>query len=179
MLQKQYGRFWKQQRHAMATAPSSPSRPTPQACHSADAYASIKASLLTFTKSLSRMGALKGVRANNISPGMVYVDDGFFGNRKRENPAEYEQMLAFNPGGRMGRPDELAATRETMGQVVAELQPHIEATALGSNEGFGLKTRRTDRLIERSPTARSLVMDPLVQGLLHSALRHAHIVSAA
>ena len=35
---------------------------------------------------------------------MVYVDDGFFGNRKRENPAEYEQMLAFNPGGRMGRP---------------------------------------------------------------------------
>ena len=70
-------------------------------------------------------------------------------------------------------------TRETMGQVVAELQPHIEATALGSNEGFGLKTRRTDRLIERSPTARSLVMHPLVQGLLHSALRHAHIVSAA
>ena len=69
-----------------------------------DAYASIKASLLTFTKSLSRMGAPKGVRANNISPGMVYVDDGFFGNRKRENPAEYEQMLAFNPGGRMGRP---------------------------------------------------------------------------
>ena len=55
------------------------------------------------------MGAPKCVRANNISPGMVYVDDGFFGNRKRENPAEYEQMLAFNPGGRMGRPDELAA----------------------------------------------------------------------
>ena len=25
-------------------------------------------------------------------------------------------------------------TSETMGQVVAELQPHIEATALGSNE---------------------------------------------
>ena len=158
---------------------------------------------------------------------MVYVDDGFFGKLKRENPAEYEQMLAFNPGGRMSRPDDLQrqqsscaarlhplsmaptslvvdgsvtmtveevaailkehgqviikelVTRETMGQVVAELQPHIEATALGSNEGFGLKTRRTDRLIERSPTARSLVMHPLVQGLLHSALRHAHIVSAA
>ena len=74
-----------------------------------DAYASIKAGLITFTKGLARIGGAKGVRANNISPGMVYVDDGFFGKLKREAPDEYEQMLAVNPGGRMGRPDEVAA----------------------------------------------------------------------
>ena len=91
-----------------------------------DAYASIKASLLTFTKSLSRMGAPKGVRANNISPGMVYVDDGFFGNRKRENPAEYEQMLAFNPGGRMSRPDDLQRQQSSC---AARLHPLSTATS--------------------------------------------------
>lgn len=68
------------------------------------------------------------------------------------------------------------ATRETMEQLVAELQPHIEATPLGSNEGFGLKTRRTGRLIERSSTARSLVMHPLVQGVMHKHLGHAHSI---
>lgn len=67
-------------------------------------------------------------------------------------------------------------TRETMQQLVSELQPHIDATPLGSNEGFGLKTRRTGRLIERSPTGRTLVMHPLVQGILRKHMEHAHSI---
>lgn len=67
-------------------------------------------------------------------------------------------------------------TREVMEKLVAELQPHIDATPFGENAGFGEKTRRTGRLIERSPTARSLVMNPLVQGVLRQQLSHAHSV---
>ena len=67
-------------------------------------------------------------------------------------------------------------SRETMEQLGAEMQPHLDATPLGSNEGFGLKTRRTGRLIERSPTGRSLVMHPLVQGVIHKHLGHAHSI---
>lgn len=74
-----------------------------------DAYASMKAGLITFTKGLSRKGGAKRVRANNISPGMVYVDDGFFGKLKRSSPEEYEQFVAMNLRGTMGQPDELAA----------------------------------------------------------------------
>ena len=61
-------------------------------------------------------------------------------------------------------------TPERMEQLVAEMRPHIDATPLGGNEGFGLNTRRTGRLIERSPTGRSLVMHPLVQGVMHKYL---------
>lgn len=63
-------------------------------------------------------------------------------------------------------------SRETMQQLVAEMQPHIDATPFGANEGFGLKTRRTGRLVERSPTGRSMVMHPLVQGVMHKHLGH-------
>lgn len=71
--------------------------------------------------------------------------------------------------------EELVAP-ETIDRLIAEMemQPHIDATAFGESEGFGVKTRRTGRLIERSETARSLIMHPLVQGVLRKHMAHAY-----
>lgn len=55
-----------------------------------------------------------------------------------------------------------AATPATMDQVVAELEPHLQATAEGGSEFLGHATRRLGALIARSPTARTLVTHPLV-----------------
>ena len=48
------------------------------------------------------------MRANTVSPGTIYFDDGVWGDRKREAPAVYEAVLAQNPLGRMGTPAEVA-----------------------------------------------------------------------
>ena len=74
-----------------------------------DAYSAIKAGLVTFTKGLARMGAPKGVRANTIAPGMIYIEDGAWGHMQREMPELFDQMLAANPTGHMGKPQDVAA----------------------------------------------------------------------
>jgi len=71
-------------------------------------YPSMKAMLLPFMKSLAVHYAPKNIRANVVSPGTIYVEDGAHGRNRRENPAAYQAMLAKNPMGRMGRPDEIA-----------------------------------------------------------------------
>jgi hypothetical protein len=54
-----------------------------------------------------------------------------------------------------------------------ELEPFIDATSRGLDDFVGKGTRRTGALIARSPTARGLVMNPLIlgaaRGLLHDA----------
>jgi len=72
-------------------------------------YPSMKAMLLPFMKSLAVHYAPKNIRANVVSPGTIYVEDGTHGRNRRENPAAYQAMLAKNPMGRMGRPDEVAS----------------------------------------------------------------------
>jgi 3-oxoacyl-[acyl-carrier protein] reductase len=73
-------------------------------------YPSVKAALLPFIKSLAVHYAPKNIRANVVSPGTIYVEDGAHGRNRRENPAAFAAMLAKNPMGRMGRPDEIANT---------------------------------------------------------------------
>ncbi|MCL2430242.1 MAG: SDR family oxidoreductase [Alphaproteobacteria bacterium] len=77
-----------------------PSHPRP--------YPSMKAMLLPFIKSLAVHYAPKRIRANVVSPGTIYIEDGVHGRTRRQNPAAYEAALARNPMGRMGRPDEVA-----------------------------------------------------------------------
>ncbi len=71
-------------------------------------YPSMKAMLLPFVKSLAVHYAPKHIRANVVSPGTIYVEDGAHGRNRRENPEAFKAMLARNPMGRMGRPDEVA-----------------------------------------------------------------------
>ena len=72
-------------------------------------YRSVKAALVPFVKSLAIDMAAKGVRANMVSPGTI-LEDGNTWDRQRDAGAErYKRMLARNPMGRMGTPQEVAA----------------------------------------------------------------------
>jgi len=71
-------------------------------------YNSMKAALVAYGKGLSRDLAPKGMRANVVSPGSIYFEDGVWGDAKRNSPDVYSTMLQRNPMGRMGRPEEVA-----------------------------------------------------------------------
>lgn len=73
------------------------------------AYGVYKAGLIHYAKGLARRLAPQGIRVNTISPGTIYVEDGFWGNAKTHMPQLYEHYFASNPMGRMGRPEEIAS----------------------------------------------------------------------
>lgn len=74
---------------------------------SVGAYGAMKSALNHYGKSLAVSLAQDGIRANVLSPGTIYVDDGFWGGVKRQNREMYEQALGANPMGRMGKPEEV------------------------------------------------------------------------
>lgn len=71
-------------------------------------YGPMKAALIHYTAQLARTGAPKGIRANTVSPGNIYVEDGVWGNVEREQPDFFKKQWAENPLGRMGRAEEVA-----------------------------------------------------------------------
>lgn len=71
-------------------------------------YNALKAALINYMSNLATIAAPNGVRANTVSPGTIYFDDGVWGDRKREQPGVYEWALGQNPMGRMGTPEEVA-----------------------------------------------------------------------
>lgn len=71
-------------------------------------YAAVKAALINYTSSLASVHAGQGIRANTVSPGTIYFEDGVWGQRKREAPDIFKWALERNPTGRMGRPEEVA-----------------------------------------------------------------------
>jgi NAD(P)-dependent dehydrogenase (short-subunit alcohol dehydrogenase family) len=71
-------------------------------------YAAVKATLVPYVKGLARNLAAKNVRANMVSPGNVYFKGGVWNIVEERNPEMFATMLAKNPTGRMGRPEEVA-----------------------------------------------------------------------
>ena len=71
-------------------------------------YGAMKAAVLHYTKGLARSLAPEGIRVNAVSPGNVYFEDGIWGRMERERPEFFAGMLAANPMGRMGTPEEVA-----------------------------------------------------------------------
>ena len=71
-------------------------------------YNAIKAAVINYISNLSTTLAPRQIRANTVSPGTIYFDDGVWGDRKREQPDLYAAALGNNPMGRMGTPDEVA-----------------------------------------------------------------------
>lgn len=71
-------------------------------------YGAFKAALARYAKGLAVQLAPKGVRVNVVSPGTIYVEDGFWGGVERDDPDLFRQALGWNPTGRMGTPEEVA-----------------------------------------------------------------------
>ena len=74
-----------------------------------DAYSAMKAALINLTKGMARQFAPKKVRFNSIAPGLILDEEGSVGKIRAESPDYYKAMLAMNPMGRLGAPDEIAA----------------------------------------------------------------------
>ncbi|MEQ9641677.1 MAG: SDR family oxidoreductase [Alphaproteobacteria bacterium] len=74
-----------------------------------NAYNPMKSAVITYMALLATNLAPKGVRANTVSPGTIYFDDGVWGTCKREDPDRFAFMIKRNPMGRMGTPEEIAA----------------------------------------------------------------------
>lgn len=60
----------------------------------------------------------------------------------------------------------------TLDRLEAEARPYIDRSAHGRDEYDGQHTRRTGALIARCPTARDLVMNPVVVGTVRHFLSH-------
>jgi 3-oxoacyl-[acyl-carrier protein] reductase len=71
-------------------------------------YAAVKATLVPYVKGLARNLAAKNVRANMVSPGNVYFKGGVWNIVEERNPDMFQSMLARNPTGRMGTPQEVS-----------------------------------------------------------------------
>jgi 3-oxoacyl-[acyl-carrier protein] reductase len=80
-----------------------------EAGNGVSAYGAMKAALIHYAKGLARENAAKGIRANVVSPGTVYFDDGVWGRVKQQAPAFFETMIKRNPTGRMATPEEIAS----------------------------------------------------------------------
>ncbi len=72
------------------------------------AYAAVKAMTIPYVKGLARNLASKNIRANVVSPGNVYFKGGVWGTVEEKQPEMFQSMLARNPTGRMGTPQEIA-----------------------------------------------------------------------
>ena len=72
------------------------------------AYGSVKAAILPYIKALAWDLASKNVRANVVSPGMIYFKGGAWNFVEQNMPDRYRQALNRNPMGRMGTPEEVA-----------------------------------------------------------------------
>ena len=66
-------------------------------------YAATKGALVTFTRGLSNEVASEGIRVNSVSPGIIATDMIIAA-------PDAEAAAAASPLGRMGRPEEVAAT---------------------------------------------------------------------
>jgi 3-oxoacyl-[acyl-carrier protein] reductase len=70
----------------------------------------MKAALTNLMKGFAREYAPKKVRFNTISPGTILDEEGSLAQIRAETPEYFNAMLALNPTGRMGTPDEIAGT---------------------------------------------------------------------
>ena len=67
-------------------------------------YSASKAGLVMLTKSLAQELGPYGIRVNAVAPGLVEVDEGHV------SPEYKEIFLRMIPRGRIGRPEDVAAT---------------------------------------------------------------------
>lgn len=76
-----------------------------QACQS---YGAFKGALVNYVCQLAYEYMSEGIRANCVSPGPIFVTGGSWDKIQRALPDYYEENVARQPAGRLGRPEEVA-----------------------------------------------------------------------
>lgn len=74
----------------------------------AGSYGPIKAALVHMAKGIARQYAARHIRANVVSPGMVYFKGGIWNTIETGNPEFFKTAMARNPTGRAATPQEIA-----------------------------------------------------------------------
>ena len=72
------------------------------------AYSAYKAATASYMKSLGIRHAKRGIRFNCVSPGDILFEGGTWADSRDNRPDFYNAVLAQNPMGRMGTPEEIA-----------------------------------------------------------------------
>lgn len=73
-------------------------------------YNALKAAVINYSAALSQSLAAEGIRANCITPGPVWTDDGPWPQIKAGAPEFFDQIVSAIPTGRMTTGEELAKT---------------------------------------------------------------------
>jgi NAD(P)-dependent dehydrogenase (short-subunit alcohol dehydrogenase family) len=73
------------------------------------AYGVMKGALIHYAHSLAYNLAGKGIRANAVSPGNTYFENGFWAYAEANLPDLFQTQMGLNPTGRFGTPEEVAA----------------------------------------------------------------------
>ena len=60
-------------------------------------HSAVKAALINYTSHLSTELAAKGIRANTVTPGMIYTKDGIWGQRETADPEAFQLAVSRNP----------------------------------------------------------------------------------
>lgn len=87
------------------------------------AYASSKAALIGFTRSLAKELAPSGIRVNAVAPGLIDTDMA-----RTATPQQLEQLCRGIPMGRIGQPEEVA---EAVAFLAGDRSSYISGQILG------------------------------------------------
>jgi 3-oxoacyl-[acyl-carrier protein] reductase len=95
-------------------------------------YAAAKAGLTHAARSLALELSGAGIRVNSVSPGSTIFEGGGWDRRRRETPDAFDALVKSHPGGRLGRPEEIAAAVAFVASPVASW---INATDIAVDGG--------------------------------------------
>ena len=73
-------------------------------------YGTMKTAIIGYMAGLALSLADKGIRVNTVSPGNTYHQDGVWPGLESSDPELFAQAMSLNPTGRMGTPEETAAS---------------------------------------------------------------------
>jgi len=74
-----------------------------------ESYGASKAAMVHYIKTTAAKYTSDGVRINIVSPGDTFVEDGFWGQIKKDAPEIYESTVSSNPLKRLATPEEVAS----------------------------------------------------------------------
>ncbi|MBT3832184.1 MAG: SDR family oxidoreductase [Gammaproteobacteria bacterium] len=71
-------------------------------------YGALKGALVNYVCQLAYEYMSEGIRANTVSPGPIFVEGGSWDKIQRALPDYYDENIARQPSGRLGRAEEVA-----------------------------------------------------------------------